>query len=125
MGMRMERVSDLIKEEISRLLQREVRDPRIGFVTVTGASVTADLRSARVYVSILGAPSAREESVRALQSAAGYLRRALFKNLRLRYSPALEFVLDESLDRGERIESLLRDIRDEREVEGEESVDED
>ena len=121
--MRTERVSDLIKEEISRLLQREVRDPRIGFVTVTGASVTADLRSARVYVSILGEPSAREESVRALQSAAGYLRRTLFKNLRLRYSPALEFVLDESLDHGERIESLLRDIRDERE--GEESVDED
>ncbi len=121
--MRMERVSDLIKEEISRLLQRDVRDPRIGFVTVTGASVTADLRSARVFVSILGEPGTREESVRALQSAAGYLRRALFKNLRLRYSPALEFVLDESLDRGERIESLLRDIRDERE--GEESVDED
>lgn len=114
MGMRRERVSDQIKEEISRLLQREVRDPRIGFVTVTGASVTADLRSARVYVSVLGEASAREESLRALQSAAGYLRRALFKTLRLRYSPALEFVLDDSLDRGERIERLLRGLREER-----------
>ena len=123
MGMRQERVSDQIRDEISRLIQREVRDPRIGFVTVTGASVTADLRSARVYISILGEPAAREESLRALQSAAGYLRRALFKKVRLRYSPALEFVLDDSLDRGERIESLLRDIRGERE--GEESVDED
>lgn len=122
MGMRQERVSDQIRDEISRLIQREVRDPRIGFVTVTGASVTADLRIARVYISVLGEPATREESLHALQSAAGYLRRALFKKLRLRYSPALEFILDESLDRGERIESLLRDIREEREAA--ESVDE-
>ena len=122
MGMRQERVSDQIRDEISRLIQREVRDPRIGFVTVTGASVTADLRIARVYISVLGEPATREESLHALQSAAGYLRRALFKKLRLRYSPALEFILDESLDRGERIESLLREIREEREAA--ESVDE-
>ncbi len=119
MGTRRERVSDQIKEEISRMLQRDLRDPRIGFVTVMGASVSPDLRNARIYVSVLGAPDAREDSLRALNSAAGLLRRSLFKRLRMRFSPALEFVLDDSIDRGERIESLLRDIREGRTPTGE------
>ena len=110
MGVRRERISDQIQDEISRLLLRELRDPRIGFVTITGASVSPDLRTARVFVSVLGAPEIREDSLRALNSAAGFLRRGLFKRLRLRYSPVLEFVLDDSLDRGERIERLLNDI---------------
>jgi ribosome-binding factor A len=110
LGVRQERISDQIKEEISRMLLREIRDPRIGFVTITGTSVSPDLRNARVFVSVLGAPEVREDSLRALNSAAGFLRRSLFKRLRLRHSPVLEFVLDDSLDRGERIERLLDDI---------------
>ena len=110
MGVRRERVADQIKEEISRMLLREIRDPRVGFVTITGTSVSPDLRNARVFVSVLGTPEAREDSLRALNSAAGFLRRGLFKRLRLRYSPVLEFVLDDSLDRGERIERLLQGI---------------
>ena len=110
MTTRTNRVADLIRDEVSKLLLRELRDPRIGFVTITGASVSPDLRNVRVYVSVLGKSSVRDESLQALNSAAGFVRRAIFKNLRLRYSPAVSFHLDESLDRGARIEEVLREI---------------
>ena len=113
MSTRTERVSDLIRNEISRLLLREVRDPRIGFVTITGATVSPDLKRVRVHVSVLAEPSARPVSIRALNSAAGFFRRALFRNLGLRYAPDVVFVLDESLDRGDRIERVLRRIHGE------------
>jgi ribosome-binding factor A len=109
---RTDRVSDLIKDEISRLLLRDVRDPRVGFVTITGATVSPDLKNVRVFVSILGEPQARQESLKALNSAAGYFRRTLFRNLRLRFAPIVRFQLDESLDQGDRIERVLRQIHD-------------
>lgn len=112
MSTRTDRVSDLIKDEISRLLLREVRDPRVGFVTITGATVSPDLKNVRVFVSILGEPQARQESLKALNSAAGYFRRTLFRNLRLRFAPIVRFQLDESLDQGDRIERVLRQIHD-------------
>lgn len=112
MTTRQDRVSDLIKDEISRLLLRQVRDPRVGFVTVTAVSVSPDLRNVRVFVSVLGDLPAREASIHALNSAAGFFRRSLFKNLRLRYSPSIEFRLDDSLDRGERIDRVLRRIHE-------------
>jgi len=87
-----------------------VRDPRVGFVTITGVTVSPDLRSVRVFVSVLGAPEARRASVDALNSAAGFFRRSVFKVLRLRHAPSIAFELDESLDRGERIEETLRKI---------------
>jgi len=107
---RTDRMSDLIRDEISRLLLREVHDPRIGFVTLTGASVSPDLRNVRVFVSVFGDETARTASLEALQGAAGYIQKALFRNLRLRYSPELEFQIDDSLERGERIEQMLRQI---------------
>ncbi len=110
MTTRTNRVADLIRDEVSKLLLRELRDPRIGFVTITGASVSPDLRNVRVYVSVLAKSSVRDESLQALNSAAGFVRRAIFKNLRLRYSPTVSFHLDESLDRGARIEEVLREI---------------
>src|SRR5207245_8465464 len=79
---RQDKVSDLIKDEICRLLLREVRDPRIGFVTITGASASPDLRSVVVFVSVLGEPAAREGALKALNSAAGFFKRSLFHNLR-------------------------------------------
>ena len=112
MSTRTDRVSDLIKDEISRLLLREVRDPRVGFVTITGAAVSPDLKNVRVFVSILGEPEARQASIKALNSAAGFFRRTLFKNLRLRFAPAVRFQLDESLDQGDRIERVLRQIHE-------------
>ena len=113
MSTRTDRVSDLIKGEISRLLLREVRDPRIGFVTITGADVSPDLKAVRVYVSVLAVPEARQESLKALNAAAGFFRRTLFKSLRLRFAPAVSFHLDESLERGDRIERVLRQIHGE------------
>ncbi|MBI1950125.1 MAG: 30S ribosome-binding factor RbfA, partial [Acidobacteria bacterium] len=94
------------------LLLREVRDPRVGFVTITGASVSPDLKNVRVFVSILGEPEARQASIKALNSAAGFFRRTLFKNLRLRFAPVVRFDLDESLDQGARIERVLRQIHE-------------
>lgn len=110
MSTRTEKLSDLIREEISRLLLREIRDPRIGFVTITGASVSPDLRNVRVFVSVLGDAAAREASLKALASAAGFIQRALFRNLRLRHSPAVAFQIDDSIERGDRIEQVLRQI---------------
>ncbi len=110
MSTRTDKMSDLIKDEISRLLLREVRDPRIGFVTITGATVSTDLKNVRVFVSVLGDDRAREASLRALNRASGFIRRSLFRNLRLRYSPAISFRLDESLEQGDRIERALREI---------------
>lgn len=122
MTTRQDRVSDLIKDEVSRLLLREVRDPRVGFVTVTGSTISPDLRSVRVFVSVFGDPPARSACLKALNSAAGFFKRSLFKNLRLRYAPSVEFVHDDSLDRGDRIERVLREIHeaDERPVDEEE-----
>ena len=112
MTTRTNKVADLIRDEVSRLLLRDLRDPRIGFVTITGASVTPDLRSARIFVSVLGDDGAREDSLQALNHAAGFVRRELFRNLRLRHSPSVTFVLDESIDRGARIEEVLREIQE-------------
>lgn len=112
MSTRTERLSDLVRDEISRLLLREIKDPRIGFVTITGASVSPDLHHARVFVSVLGEEAAREASLSALRSAAGFIQRALFRNLRLKHSPLVTFHLDDSMERGERIERVLRQIRE-------------
>lgn len=110
MSTRTNRVADLIRDEVSRLLLRELRNPRIGFVTITGASVSPDLRNVRLYVSVLGEANARDDSLQALNSAAGFVRRTVFKNLRLRHSPTISFHLDQSLDRGARIEQVLQEI---------------
>ena len=112
MSTRTERMSDLMRDEISRLLLREIHDPRIGFVTLTAANVSPDLRQVRVYVSVLGSEEERAATLTALQGAAGFIQKALFRNLRLRYSPVLTFEIDDSLDRGDRIEQVLRTIRE-------------
>jgi ribosome-binding factor A len=115
---RTDRMADLIRDEISRLLLRDIHDPRIGFVTLTGVSVSPDLRVVRVFVSVLGDEEAREASLKALNGAAGYVQRALFRNLRLRYSPAVSFHIDDSIERGERIERALRQIHGEQDPGG-------
>lgn len=108
MTRRTEQVGDLIKEELSRLLEREVKDPQVGFVTLTDVEVTADLRNARVYFSVLGDEQAMQESLAALERARGFLRRELSQRLEIRYVPELHFVLDRSIERGQRIANLLR-----------------
>jgi ribosome-binding factor A len=97
---RSERVGDLLKEELSELILREVKDPRVGFVTITGVQVSADLRHARVYVVTHEAGEEQERTLEGLQSARGYLRGALGRRLHLKYIPDLSFNIDETLEQG-------------------------
>ena len=110
-GKRAERVGALIKEEISHLILRSLKDPRIGFVTVTRVRVSDDLRHARVYVSSAqGGKSHRSEALIGLKSAAGFLRGEMGRRLRLRYAPELLFFLDDSLEEDLHLAELLRQI---------------
>ena len=97
MPKRLERVNQLVREEISHLLQRELKDPRLGFVTVTEVDVAPDLRSARVYVSVLGSEADWQSSLAALDSAKGYIRNWLVPRLRTRAVPHLTFLPDRSM----------------------------
>ena len=107
---RRERLAEELRSEISTLIRRELRDPRVGFVTLTGASVSPDLTHARIYVTVLGTDAARQQSLRALNRAAGYLQRAVFKQLRLRRPMEIVFALDEAASTGNRIDELLDQI---------------
>jgi ribosome-binding factor A len=109
---RSERVADLIRRELALLLEREVKDPRVGFVTVTRVMVTRDLRTARVFVTILGEEQQKKDSLKGLGAAQGFLRHELSQRLGLRHTPALEFLLDRGVESEERIEQLLRQIRE-------------
>src|SRR5689334_11676498 len=109
-GSRRERVAEQIRSELASLLAREVHDPGIGFVTLTRVQVTPDLQSARVLYTVLGDPGARQESSRALERAAPFLRHQIGVRLRLRRTPALRFVYDESIEGQDRIEQLLNEI---------------
>jgi len=107
---RVGRVSEQIKKELSLIIQTELKDPRIGFITVTGVETTNDLSQARVYLSVLGSDEQKEETLRALSKASGYLRSELGKRVKLRHTPELQFKFDSSIEYGSRIESLLSDI---------------
>ena len=111
---RQRQVAELLHEEISQLIQHDTRDPRLGFVTVTGVEVSADLRVAHVYVSVLGDESEAQSTLAGLASAAGFFRHTMRQTLSLRYIPELRFKLDTSLEYGSRIESLLETIKNER-----------
>ena len=113
---RADRVADLIKIEISNLLLKQVRDPRIGLVTITGVKVTDDLRTARVFFVELGKDQCSEEVQAGLGKAAGFLRRELGRRLRLRCVPELLFAYDPSFAYGDRIERLISEIHREEEA---------
>lgn len=114
---RQRRVGELVKEEIGLILQQEISDPRVGFVTVTDVEITADLREARVYVSVLGPPESQSQSLAVLQRAAGYIRSLLARRVVLRCIPELTFALDRSLERGSRVLEILSQL-DESKTEG-------
>jgi ribosome-binding factor A len=106
-GRRPERLAELIKEELSLIIGGEVEDPRVGFVTVTGAKLSADLRTAKVYVSVLGAEKEVRGSLAALRHASGFIRHQLGAVLRMRHTPELHFVYDDADVRAARIAELL------------------
>jgi ribosome-binding factor A len=107
-GKRLDRVNQLIKEEISLLLQRELKDPRLGFVSVTEVETAKDLRSAKVFVSVLGDEQQWAASLAALESAKGFIRNWLRDHLDLRLIPTLDFRADRSMEHAANIQALLR-----------------
>ncbi len=116
MSHRIERINSLIQVEISQLLQREVRDPRLSnFISVTKVDTAADMKTTRVYISVLGAEAERQETIKVLTAASGFFRRELSKNLNLRYTPALIFIADNSIERGDRITNLIDKVSSEHE----------
>ena len=118
-GSRPDRVGEEIREEISSLLLREVRDPGIGLVTLTRVKVSPDLQLARVYYTLMGDGKAREETRRALERATPFLRRQIGSRIRLRRVPELRFEFDESVEHQERIERILLELEDERKARAE------
>ncbi len=110
MTQRTERIDELLRQEITSLLTKEVADPRIGFATVTDVETAPDLRHARVWVSVIGQPADRASTVRALEHAMPFVRRELGKRLRLRRIPEFSVRLDESIERGSRVMKLINEL---------------
>jgi ribosome-binding factor A len=106
-------VADEIQRIISHLLERELKDPRFGFATITKVEVTSDLRYARVYVSVFGTPEEQKDTMRAFESSKGFIRRELAARMNIRFVPELQFKLDPSIEYGDRISRLLQELKQE------------
>ena len=114
--LRVEKVQELMKQEISKIILQELKDPRIGFVTVTEVELTKDLRSAKVFVSLMGNEQQMKDCWTGLNSSLGYIRREVGQRIRLRCTPELTFHLDKSLDYSAHIQELLMKIKREESV---------
>lgn len=108
---RLLRVQEAIQEEVSEIIRKELKDPRVGFASVTGVEVTDDYRHARVFISVLGADEDQDRTLEGLEQAAGFIRSELGRRLRLRYAPELAFVLDRSIAHGHHVSRLLARAR--------------
>ena len=112
MTMRSNRVAEQMKKELGEIIGQKLKDPRIGFVTVTDVDVTGDLQQATVFISVLGSDYKKEETLKGLSKAKGFIRSEIGQRIRLRKTPEIEFAFDDSVEYGNRIESLLRQVRD-------------
>jgi ribosome-binding factor A len=110
---RIERVNQQVKREISLMLQRDIQDPRLEFVTITRADVSLDLRNAKIYYSVLLNPHSLDDIQNGFSSARGLFRRLLGQRMKMRFTPELLFSLDESIDHSAKIEDLLQEIHNE------------
>jgi len=110
---RSERVQELLLEEISTLIQRGLKDPRIGFTTVTNVDLTNNLKHAKVYVSVFGSESEQKNSIEGLIRASGFIRNSLGKKLHLKYIPVLEFILDGTAEHVNKINKIINDLHPE------------
>jgi len=110
---RHERLADQIRIEIAEMIEGELKDPRIGFATVTHVDLSPDLRHARVLVSVMGDDASQRETLAGLTSATGFVRREIVQRLRLRRAPELVFALDNEAQHAERVEILLKDLHKE------------
>jgi ribosome-binding factor A len=112
-GHRLERLADQIRIEAAEIVAGELQDPRIGFATVTRAELSPDMRHCRVLVSVLGSEHEQHETLAGLSSAAGFVRRELAQRLQMRSAPDVVFVLDRGEENQERVDQLLKDLKDE------------
>ncbi|MFH0751621.1 MAG: 30S ribosome-binding factor RbfA [Chloroflexota bacterium] len=110
MSQRIDRVDELLRQEIGRILAKEVQDPHIGFATVTDVETTPDLRHARVWVSVIGGAPERAETLAALERAMGFVRHELGIRLRIKRIPALHVTLDDSAERGTRVLRIIEEL---------------
>ena len=111
MTRRTRQVGVMLREELDDIIRREVKDPRIGFMSITNVDVPPDLRTARVYISVLGTDQERRDTLDALRSAAGFIRHHLKPRLRMRQIPDLEFRDDRSMEYAEQISATLRELK--------------
>ena len=111
--LRIEKLQELIKQEMGKMLLTDIKDPRIGFVTVTEVEMTGDLREAKIYVSIMGNDEQIKSSWEGLNSALGFIRREIGKRIKIRFTPEISFALDKSLDYSEHIQKLLLKVKSE------------
>src|SRR5579859_6954324 len=107
---RQEKLGELIAAELSELLRTRVKDPRIGFASITRVEVSGDFRHAKVHVSVMGTPEEQAESMKGIRNASGFLRHELASRLTLRYMPELAFKLDSSIEEGARILELINRV---------------
>lgn len=112
MSVRQEKVQAQLVQDLSEMIRRDLKDPRLGFVTLTGAEISRDLRHAKVFISVLGGDEERNQTLKALNSAAGLLRGEFARRAHLRVAPELEFRFDEGIERGQRIFDLLHSVED-------------
>jgi len=110
-NLRANRVAEQIKKELGDILTVKLKDPRVGFVTVTDVEVTGDLQEAKVYISVLGDQEKKEETLLGLAKAKGFIRSEIGKRIRLRKTPEISFEYDEALEYGNRIETILKDLK--------------
>ncbi len=110
---RNDRVRAAMRQEISNMLQRDLKDPRLGFATVTDVRVSGDLQHVQVYVSILGDDVSRRQTMEALESARGYVRSEIGRRVQLRLTPEITFAYDDSIERGARLLRLISEVQSE------------
>lgn len=113
MSLRANKVGEQMKKELGEIIGRKLKDPRVGFVTVTDVQVTGDLQQATVFISVLGDEEQRENTLKGLAKAKGFIRSEIGQRIRLRKTPEISFEFDESIDYGNRIDTLLHQIHDE------------
>jgi ribosome-binding factor A len=110
------RVGELLREEISHIILREMKDPRIGFVSVTDVEVSGDLRHAKVFISVYGTETEKEETMQGLQKARGYVRKLVGDRIKIHHTPELLFRYDDSIENGVHISEIINDLKENGEI---------
>lgn len=109
-NVRANRVAEQMKKDLGDIISQKVKDPRIGFLTITDVDVTNDLQQAKVYVSVLGEEEEKEQTLLALDKASGFIRSEIGKRIRLKKTPEISFLFDEAFEYGSKIDAILRDL---------------